>query len=325
MAAAPSNGFRGPAKRAAFGDVTNLSKAVGIVREEAKSGKSQVNLNNSGTQIHKENSTYTKDAFARPAQRPAGLGSKLKVAADTKPPQPVTKASRPATENFHEYNIVSTSYESSSLQPRHHKSQPQLKTQEPHLRRTQSKQMAKTFADLEESEASHATVPGPSHAHGAYIDTLYLSRDQDCYDQVNEEADHIELPSKLSDISEEKARAHTYKEGSLPALSEPEECWDEDDDEDYDDQDQAYTTAHSFKSRDMTTGGATVVVPPQITARVQRELEEAQLEVERTRTDDDVEEELWDVSMVAEYGDEIFEYMRDLEVSFCCALSSIDS
>ncbi|KAF5671497.1 cyclin B3, partial [Fusarium heterosporum] len=100
-----------------------------------------------------------------------------------------------------------------------------------------------------------------------------------------------------------------------PAMSEPEECWEEMDDEDFDDQDQAYTTAHSVRSRDMTQGGATEIVPlPRVTARVQRELEDAREEVERTRTQDDVEEELWDVSMVAEYGDEIFEYMRELEI-----------
>lgn len=29
---------------------------------------------------------------------------------------------------------------------------------------------------------------------------------------------------------------------------------------------------------------------------------------------DDIEEEIWDVSMVVEYGDEIFEYMWEFEV-----------
>ena len=48
---------------------------------------------------------------------------------------------------------------------------------------------------------------------------------------------------------------------------------------------------------------------------LQQELEEAKAFVEKTRPKDDVEEEEWDVSMVAEYSDEIFEYMRELEVS----------
>ena len=44
-----------------------------------------------------------------------------------------------------------------------------------------------------------------------------------------------------------------------------------------------------------------------------RELEAAKIFVEANRSDEDVEDEQWDTSMVAEYGDEIFEYMHSLE------------
>lgn len=66
------------------------------------------------------------------------------------------------------------------------------------------------------------------------------------------------------------------------------------------------------------TGGATattVVLAPRYTKRVQDELVEAKILVEGSRTAEDIEEEQWDTSMVAEYGDEIFAYMRKLEVS----------
>jgi hypothetical protein len=36
------------------------------------------------------------------------------------------------------------------------------------------------------------------------------------------------------------------------------------------------------------------------------------------QTEEEIEEEAWDVSMVAEYGDEIFAYMRELEVCLSC-------
>lgn len=91
-------------------------------------------------------------------------------------------------------------------------------------------------------------------------------------------------------------------------LSEPDEDWDGED-YDYDDQDQAFTTAHSARSRDMTT-----IIQPQATARVERELEEARQEVLATLTYEDIEEEEWDISMVKEYSEEIFVYMRELEV-----------
>lgn len=66
-------------------------------------------------------------------------------------------------------------------------------------------------------------------------------------------------------------------------------------------------------------GGAatatTVVLAPRYTKKVQQELEDAKGFVESARTQDDIDEEQWDTSMVAEYGEEIFEYMRTLEVS----------
>ena len=39
------------------------------------------------------------------------------------------------------------------------------------------------------------------------------------------------------------------------------------------------------------------------------------------QTEEELEEEAWDVSMVAEYGDEIFAYMRELEVISFFSLS----
>lgn len=106
------------------------------------------------------------------------------------------------------------------------------------------------------------------------------------------------------------------EEAPLPsATSEPEEYWDEYEEEDLYDE-QGYTTAHSYRSHgDTTTGGATTLVLPKITARIQMELDAAKAHVEATRLPEDVEEESWDISMVAEYGDEIFEYMKELEVS----------
>ncbi|KAI1337479.1 cyclin-like protein [Xylariaceae sp. FL0016] len=86
------------------------------------------------------------------------------------------------------------------------------------------------------------------------------------------------------------------------------------DDEDYYD-DQGYTTAHSFRSRgDNTTGGVTTVMfPPKLTKKGQAELDAAKLYVEERRTPEEIQEDDWDVSMVAEYGDEIFQYMKQLE------------
>ncbi|KAH7166162.1 cyclin-like protein [Dactylonectria macrodidyma] len=339
MSSASNAGFRGPAKRAAFGDVTNLSKHVGHGREEGKVLKVYANNNSSvvAVPLNKENVLiHAKEAFSRPAQRAGGgfaanprggleakasdVNKKI-VRSDSQENRPscVKKDTQPKPSH-----TVSTGLNSRPLQPRHHKSQPQLKQQQPTLRRTQSKQLETVVAKQDIIETSNEDAEAAAmalqevdyaHTHAAYLDSLYLPTELEAHIDAKHQDDYAELPAKLTEIAEEEIVVPVSYEGApLPAMSEPEECWDEEDDEDFDDQDQAYTTAHSFRSRDMTSGGATTVVPPRVTARVQRELEEAKLEVERTRTQDDIEEELWDVSMVAEYGDDIFEYMRELEI-----------
>ncbi|KAK3073917.1 hypothetical protein LTS18_014347, partial [Coniosporium uncinatum] len=52
---------------------------------------------------------------------------------------------------------------------------------------------------------------------------------------------------------------------------------------------------------------------PKVTVRVERELAAAKQFVESNKVPEDVEDEAWDTSMVAEYGDEIFAYMKQLE------------
>jgi G2/mitotic-specific cyclin 3/4 len=106
--------------------------------------------------------------------------------------------------------------------------------------------------------------------------------------------------------------AHDDLQTPLSAIEAQEQA--EEDDEHYYD---AEPTARSFRSMgDNTTGGLTQVVEPRVTSRVLKELEEANDFVKETRTEEDIEDEAWDTSMVAEYGDEIFAYMRTLEV--CC-------
>ncbi len=94
---------------------------------------------------------------------------------------------------------------------------------------------------------------------------------------------------------------------------EPEEYWEEEEDENY--EEDGYVTARSFRSRgDNTTGGATTVLFPQVNQKIRREIEAAKQLVVAERTPEEIEDECFDTSMVAEYGDEIFDYMRDLEV-----------
>ncbi|KAI1477532.1 cyclin-like protein [Daldinia eschscholtzii] len=82
-------------------------------------------------------------------------------------------------------------------------------------------------------------------------------------------------------------------------------------DEDYYD-DQGYTTAHSGRDN-TTTGVTTVMIPPQLTKKGAAEIAAAKDIVER-KTSDIPDDEEWDISMVTEYGEEIFAYMKEVEI-----------
>lgn len=105
---------------------------------------------------------------------------------------------------------------------------------------------------------------------------------------------------------------NNHAQYSLPDPQPVEQFYDIDEEEYY--CEDGYTTARSFGLRAESTGGVTTVLAPKYTDKIQKELEAAKVLVEATRTPEDIEDEQWDTSMVAEYGDEIFEYMRDLEV-----------
>ncbi|KAG8530257.1 uncharacterized protein KY384_004758 [Bacidia gigantensis] len=121
-------------------------------------------------------------------------------------------------------------------------------------------------------------------------------------------SDHIATVEQNT-VYPELARRH-----NLPPVSEPEEYWEEEEiPETY--EEDGYVTARSFKSRgDNTTGGATTILFPKMSQRTRKEIALAKEMIEGAKTVEELEDEAWDTTMVAEYGDEIFEYMRNLEV-----------
>jgi G2/mitotic-specific cyclin 3/4 len=127
---------------------------------------------------------------------------------------------------------------------------------------------------------------------------------------VQEKYEYLDALEEQARVLEQERNEELAKLTSL----DQEEYWDEDEEEEYFDAD-GYTTARSLRSRgDNTTGGVTLVLAPRVTTKSQRELEAAKMFVDSHKTAEDIEDEQWDTSMVAEYGDEIFEYMRQLEV-----------
>ena len=126
------------------------------------------------------------------------------------------------------------------------------------------------------------------------------------------ENDEVEVV-RVSEAQLPKPPPEPVRKATLAPVSEPEEYWDEEGDENYDE--DGYVTARSFKSRgENTTGGATTVLFPKLNQRARREIAAAKDLIEGSKTAEELEDEAWDTTMVAEYGEEIFHYMKDLEV-----------
>jgi G2/mitotic-specific cyclin 3/4 len=217
-----------------------------------------------------------------------------------------------------------------SRKPRHYQSHPVLKST------TTSVQQAASLLNLDliNDSLSQDVLPIESLLGEDDADTPYLDAVEEL-SPVNSlpestQSDSVSLPeavvgsetqSVVDSIDHEEVVRVAGKES--PDL--PDRLSDRDDDDYY--EDQGYTTAHSYRyTGDQVHGGAELVEPepsltvtameaPKFTKQTIREIEEARKIVESTRSPDDIEEEAWDISMVAEYGDEIFEYMREMEVS----------
>lgn len=205
---------------------------------------------------------------------------------------------------------------------------------QPRLTRKQSKYM--TQQELLEIPAPAKTTetsseePAASRSDGVYIDEEGQAQAYDYVDPVRlAEAVSIakasmgdaEIPVQDSRTSLEqildtrlvKPQPEPVRKSTLAPVSEPEEYWDDEGEENYDE--EGYVTARSFKSRgENTTGGATTVLFPKVSQKAKRELAVAKEVIEGSKTAEEIEDEAWDTTMVAEYGEEIFQYMKDLEV-----------
>ncbi|KAH8179639.1 G2/mitotic-specific cyclin-4 [Sarocladium implicatum] len=337
MVSNPLTGFRGPAKRAAFGDLTNVAKNTGTASsvKMVKPFAGTFNQSSNTKLLNKENAPFgSKNAVSENTEKPALQPARATAVFESRP---LNADMRPATSAAHDLPSLQEQtieeepqalvdaqegqelaeepprapLHSNVLRPRQHKSQPDLKARKQTLRRTQSRviERPQTVAEAPEGDIlvldnveilppQAEDLPEPASTETLSAEAEASEPTSATYDdQVPDDNDDAALLDQI--LSREQ--------GSLPSRFELEECWAEDDEDDYDDDFGA------FDAFDETTG-IPAVMQPKVTARVQRELEDAKLEVQRTRTFDDIEEETWDVSMVAEYGDEIFEYMRDLEI-----------
>lgn len=210
-------------------------------------------------------------------------------------------------------------------------------TIEPQLRRAQSKYMdaheAIPTVPIHSSEVATSEEAPAARSDGVYVDNIGATHLYELNDAIEGLEEAVELAGigvylppktqngvgsteldRVLDAQLAQARPEPVRKNKLAPVSEPEEYWEEEDAvENYDE--EGYVTARSFKSRgENTTEGATTVLFPKATQKAKREIAAAKDLVEGSKTAEELEDEAWDTTMVAEYGDEIFQYMKDLEV-----------
>ncbi|KAL1798390.1 hypothetical protein ACET3X_002427 [Alternaria dauci] len=288
------------AKRTVFGDVSNTTRQPVAKDDMQVAGKKK------GLEVLKETSAVTvkeitkAGALARPAQRPlANVSTKANASIETSEvASAVSKhvnANQPTADNRKVLSKKSSTAVFKEPQP-----EPLSDTA---LVNVPARQPLPT---------QPSSFPNVDRAPAQSQQAATIPEEEERTESKNRADDRYEYLDALEEqarVLEQERNEELAKVNDL----DQEEYWDEEEDEEYYDAD-GYTTARSLRSRgDNTTGGVTLVLAPRITAKTKRELEAAKIFVEANRSDEDVEDEQWDTSMVAEYGDEIFEYMHALE------------
>ena len=237
--------------------------------------------------------------------------------------------------------IIQTSiYHDPLSSPAHLQSQrQQVQTGEPtpKLRKTKSKPTVVCEASndsVDPSELVQYSSEEPIlRSDGVYIDTngqlqIYQFDDEVELSSISQQPtdDGLSVPAGAQIKSTSSENQRPAKDGSvhvelaqqqkrdIASAVEAEEYWD-DEDEEYNYDEEGYVTARSYRSRsDNTTSGATTILFPKMNLKAKKELAAAKAIMEAAKEANEIDDETWDTTMVAEYGDEIFQYMRELEI-----------
>lgn len=332
----PKNG----PKRSAFGDVSNKANLIRLAHDDSVAGKNQ------GKNLEKPSALLQdkKPGFlSQPAQRHASVAGVRGVLSNVTNSMPVDASGKLTGAPQQAANTRKTLNKKANTVFKD-PSQPATETKETASKETrttkaetrkgapvsrsstslsQQADRAQSALKKEELEDNSVEIRAAEECSVVTADKVRADESKD-----NEAAkdDRKAHGVRISDIVEHGHPTRVDPPKSVdqgPAPSEPEEYWD--DEEDEEDEDDGYLTTRSGRSRgDNTTGGATAVMFPKYNQQVRRELDVAKQIVEATRSPEDVEDEFWDTSMVAEYNDEIFDYMKEQEVScLSCRLYAI--
>jgi hypothetical protein len=366
-----SAGLKAPAKRTAFGDVSNTINGVRPTKDDGSIAfKQGVQCNDKPIPAvaDKKPTTFLKQA-SRPYSVSNLRGLLTGISGNTNTEVPLKPAAvesqtlansrktvtkRPATTIFKDVTLPAlqeaavksqgeTQTAATSIPLPKLSSLPEVPTLDEGPDTAQLQPVPASDASIDDIEKSSVqpsiTSSEVEESAALRSDGIYIDEkgNVQIYQEVQPEADHKSQTTSIApkptytgltgpgaypvSVADALPASYASVASSMPYIpppprAEPEEYWEEEEEENY--EEEGYVTARSFRSRgENTTGGATTVLFPQVNQKIKREIEVAKQLVEAERTPEEIEDECFDTSMVAEYGEEIFDYMRDLEVSRC--------
>ncbi|KAL4871056.1 hypothetical protein BDV12DRAFT_36965 [Aspergillus spectabilis] len=317
-------------RRAAFGDVSNTTNSVHGNRDDASlAGKRPLKVLEKATLVAEKKPTV----LSQPAQRPvsvSGLKGLLNNVANPKPLEIAkqTAGQQQSTNTRKTLNKRATVFKD-HLEPLTEKRDLTSRESNHESKEGNNKSYARhTSTDIVQQDDLKEAV-GSDEILQNQISKLEASLAKSESDEgVKETSELEEDDCKVQAVLKQTSEPHELKQAPkarkstavsrasqdyLSHQSEPEEYWDDEDEEN--EEDDGYITARSYRSRsENTTGGATTLLFPRFNQQIKRELALAKQVVEATRTVEDIEDDYCDTSMVAEYSEEIFEYMREQEI-----------
>lgn len=316
------------ARRAAFGDVSNTANPVHGSRDGAAlAGKKQITKGTGKLAVKVPEKKA--NVLAQPPQRPMSMSNLKGIFNQPKTQQKTLEpAGKQHTANTRKtLNKRGTAIFKDNIQSINEKKDEITASKEskPDASSVNEEGISRhsTGLSLDDKEGEDSVVEEPlPDAHNHYdVDSCAVVKSGAVGTEVetSSTADEDEQEFQESKVHESQdAVVHAHPD-SMPAPvpsandQELEEYWNEGEDENEDD--DGYVTARSYRSRgDNTTSGISTVLFPKYNQQVRRELALAKEIVEATRPVEDVEDEFWDTSMVAEYSDEIFDHMKEQEV-----------
>lgn len=328
---AQSGAIKAAAKRTAFADVSNTTRNTHLAKDDSVVAAKGALASKKDAVLAPIQETSKPAAILRPAQRPISSIVQKPVASDSLAPKqsaaevaphpiPIKKIASKRTTTVFKESTAPVEAEPVRRRERSNTA-PQLSPPSEKLSRIERvvEEVLEENVEFsrEESTTSLETAIAAEECHYIAGPGAVLTEEE----ALPTTEEHSDVPEEEEDVEHDK---HDVKAHEIaPAEAERfEEYWDEEDEEYYEgDGYTGYTTRSLRQRTDNTTNGVTVVLAPRVTARTRRELEEAAIYVDAIKSPEDVEDEAWDTSMVAEYGDEIFDYMHKLEV---CHWTSVD-